>query len=234
MEWAIDWLCHLLRLRYFANYRRLCHPDFIFWSIFELSDWEPSQICDSLFFWQYPSLSCVHPSLSRTGFLLGFKRQCKNMVDADRRICSIIFLSALVGTLFSALVIGSKLLVLLCLMVQIPAYIWYCASYIPFARDCIKSCLKSIRDKLRWFSSDLIINNKRIKSFLLFHLRIFGLFDLLDPIIVFPSEMWFLTRFRTFTSSDHQIYQPVLHFLHHCTHPVFIITTLNKIYNSIT
>ena len=71
------------------------------------------------------------------------------MVDADRRICSIIFLSALVGTLFSALVIGSKLLVLLCLMVQIPAYIWYCASYIPFARDCIKSCLKSIRDKLR-------------------------------------------------------------------------------------
>lgn len=27
------------------------------------------------------------------------------------------------------------------LIIQIPAYIWYCASYIPFARGCIKSCL---------------------------------------------------------------------------------------------
>jgi len=55
----------------------------------------------------------------------------------------------LTGTLFFALVLHSKLLVLLCLMVQIPAYIWYCASYIPFARDCIKSCLMGIRDRFR-------------------------------------------------------------------------------------
>lgn len=71
------------------------------------------------------------------------------MVDPDRRICSAIFFCALLGTLVSALILGSKILVLLCLMVQIPAYIWYCASYIPFARDCIKSCLKSIRDRFR-------------------------------------------------------------------------------------
>lgn len=71
------------------------------------------------------------------------------MVDPERRVCSIIFACALTGTLVSALVFHSKLLVMLCLLVQIPAYIWYCASYIPFARDCIKSCLRGIRDKFR-------------------------------------------------------------------------------------
>ena len=59
-----------------------------------------------------------------------------------RRVASIIFLGALIGTLVSALVFESKLLVLAFLMIQIPAYIWYCASYIPFAQDCIKSCMK--------------------------------------------------------------------------------------------
>lgn len=85
----------------------------------------------------------------RTGFLLGFKKQFQNMVDKERRICSIIYVCALTGTLVSALVLHSKLLVLLCLIVQIPAYIWYCASYIPFARDCIKSCLRGISEKFR-------------------------------------------------------------------------------------
>lgn len=71
------------------------------------------------------------------------------MVDQDRRITTIIFVGALTGTLISALVFKSKILVLLFLLVQIPAYIWYCASYIPFARDCIKSCLKGVRDRFR-------------------------------------------------------------------------------------
>ncbi len=84
----------------------------------------------------------------RTGFLIGFKRQMKNMADKERRTTSIIFGVGLLGTLFSAIVIGSKLLVILFLLVQIPAYIWYCASYIPFARDCIKSCLSSCFKKV--------------------------------------------------------------------------------------
>jgi len=87
--------------------------------------------------------------LFRTGFLLGFKRQFQNMVDPERRICSLIFVSALCGTLVSALVFNSKLLVLLCLVFQIPSYIWYCASYIPFARDCIKSCLSGLTNRFR-------------------------------------------------------------------------------------
>lgn len=69
------------------------------------------------------------------------------MADLDRRITSIIFIGALLGTLFFALVFKSSILVILCLVIQIPAYIWYCATYIPFARDCIKACLRSVFNK---------------------------------------------------------------------------------------
>jgi hypothetical protein len=69
------------------------------------------------------------------------------MADKERRVTSILFVGGLLGTLFSAIVLGSKVLVILFLLVQIPAYIWYCASYIPFARDCIKSCLSSCYKK---------------------------------------------------------------------------------------
>jgi hypothetical protein len=69
------------------------------------------------------------------------------MIHLDRRIASIVFIGALVGTLIAALVFESKVLVLICICVQIPAYIWYCASYIPFARDCIRSCLRNCFNK---------------------------------------------------------------------------------------
>ena len=55
-----------------------------------------------------------------------------------------LFVGALIGTVVSAVVFESRLLVLVFLMVQIPAYIWYVASYIPFARDCIKNCLRGL------------------------------------------------------------------------------------------
>ena len=84
-----------------------------------------------------------------TGFLIGFGRQFRNMVDNERRITSALFIGALLGTLFSALVLESKIAVILCLVVQIPSYIWYCATYIPFARDCIKSCLRGCLNKLK-------------------------------------------------------------------------------------
>lgn len=71
------------------------------------------------------------------------------MVDEKRKMTSIIFGSALLGTLISALLFDSRLLVLACLLVQIPAYIWYCASYFPFAQDCIKSCLRGFTDRFR-------------------------------------------------------------------------------------
>ena len=76
----------------------------------------------------------------RTGFLVGFKKQWQNMIDKTRLYTSIVFLAALIMTLVSALIIQSGWLVLLFLIIQMCAYVWYVASYIPFARDCLRSC----------------------------------------------------------------------------------------------
>ena len=69
------------------------------------------------------------------------------MVDEKRKLTTIVFVSALFGTLISAILFDSRILVFLCLIVQIPSYIWYCASYFPFAQDCIKSCLKGMTSR---------------------------------------------------------------------------------------
>jgi len=79
--------------------------------------------------------------------LVGFKKQWQNMIDKSRLFTSIVFLAALIMTLVSALIIESGWLVLLFLIIQVCAYIWYAASYIPFARDCMKGCFS------RMFSS---------------------------------------------------------------------------------
>jgi hypothetical protein len=83
-------------------------------------------------------------SLCGTGFLMGFQAQLQRMLDEDRRLCSLVFLGALVATFVSAIFFHSALLVLLCLFVQIPAYIWYVASYIPYGRTCLKNCFESV------------------------------------------------------------------------------------------
>jgi hypothetical protein len=71
------------------------------------------------------------------------------MVDEKRRMTSIVFGCALMGTLISAIIFDSRLLVFCCLVVQIPSYIWYCASYFPFAQDCIRSCLRGLTERFR-------------------------------------------------------------------------------------
>jgi hypothetical protein len=69
------------------------------------------------------------------------------MKDKDRRVSAIIFLVSLIMIFVSAFTFKSKLLVLIFLIIQFCAYTWYAASYIPFARDCIKNCLKGITNK---------------------------------------------------------------------------------------
>lgn len=80
-------------------------------------------------------------SMAGSGFLIGFKRQCRMMFKPSRFITTIIFLSALVLTLVSALVLKSRLLTFIFMLVEIVAYIWYVISYLPFAqRLVIKFC----------------------------------------------------------------------------------------------
>lgn len=71
------------------------------------------------------------------------------MVEEKRRVTTIVFVSALFGTLISALLFNSGILVMLCLLVHIPAYIWYCASYFPFAQNCIMNAIQGCLDKFR-------------------------------------------------------------------------------------
>lgn len=121
---------------------RLCPRNTLLRSYLEHRNWQPSQVCHYLLPRKHLDSCCVCIFGVRTGFLIGFRKQIKNMADMDRRIASIVFIGALIGTLVAAIVFGSQLLVFLFLAVQIPAYIWYCASYIPFARSCIRSCLR--------------------------------------------------------------------------------------------
>jgi len=74
-------------------------------------------------------------ALCSTGFLVGPMRQLKMMLKPTRLIATIVYVAALVLTLVAAFVIGSSLLVLLAVIIQFCALVWYCLSYIPFARQ---------------------------------------------------------------------------------------------------
>lgn len=65
------------------------------------------------------------------------------MSDKERLVSSVVFAISLVMIFISAYVLKSKLLVLIFLIIEFCAYTWYVASYIPFARACIRSCINS-------------------------------------------------------------------------------------------
>jgi hypothetical protein len=82
-------------------------------------------------------------AISATGFLVGPLKQLKMMWKPSRIIASLLFIGAMVMTLVSAFVLGIEILVLLSVLVQFFALIWYCLSYIPYARSCVKTLFSS-------------------------------------------------------------------------------------------
>ena len=82
-------------------------------------------------------------SLLSTCFLVGPKRQLRNMTAATRWVAALIYLVAMAMTLVSCFVIKSGLIVLICIVVQFCAMAWYALSYIPYGRRIFKSCLRS-------------------------------------------------------------------------------------------
>eukprot|EP01102_Stenamoeba_stenopodia_P022263 TRINITY_DN9208_c0_g1_i2.p1 TRINITY_DN9208_c0_g1~~TRINITY_DN9208_c0_g1_i2.p1 ORF type:complete len:171 (+),score=20.58 TRINITY_DN9208_c0_g1_i2:177-689(+) len=80
-------------------------------------------------------------SLCGTGFIVGPLQQVKNMMQPTRIVCSIVFLVSIGLTLYCAIGLQNVPLVIICVLIQMVALIWYTASYIPFARDCIKNCI---------------------------------------------------------------------------------------------
>ena len=82
-------------------------------------------------------------SILATGFLIGFKRQLSTVCDENRRLASTIYLGAMVLTLFSSMILQNSLITLVAIGVQVVAFVWYSASYVPWGRDCLRSCFKN-------------------------------------------------------------------------------------------
>ena len=68
--------------------------------------------------------------------------QLKAMVDKKRLIATIFYILAIIGTIVSATVVKEAWLVIICIVVQFIALIFYCLSYIPFGNKAAASGLK--------------------------------------------------------------------------------------------
>lgn len=64
------------------------------------------------------------------------------MSDPTRKWTSLMYFGSMIGVLVSALILKIAVLVLVFLIVEVAAYLWYITSYIPYARDCIKNTMK--------------------------------------------------------------------------------------------
>jgi len=68
------------------------------------------------------------------------------MFKPVRAGATIIFLCALGLTLYCAIAIQQALPVILCMLVQLCAMIWYCASYVPYGQSCIRNVVGGLCD----------------------------------------------------------------------------------------
>lgn len=87
-------------------------------------------------------------SLMSSMFLSGPKRQLKSMFDEKRRITSTIYLVSLtcsIAICFIPIPTGPKIgLLVLLLLVQMLASLWYTLSYVPYGRASAKRMLRSV------------------------------------------------------------------------------------------
>ena len=83
-------------------------------------------------------------SIFGTFFLVGPKRQFKNMSNPYRRKATCIFLSSIVLTFISLYILHIKILTILFVIVQFCSYIYYIMSYIPYGQECLNSLARRI------------------------------------------------------------------------------------------
>ena len=83
-------------------------------------------------------------SIFGTFFLIGPQRQLKYMLDPIRKGASLIFIFSIILTIISIYLFKSKLLTILCVIIQFGAFIWYVMSYIPYGRDCLRTISQRI------------------------------------------------------------------------------------------
>jgi len=83
-------------------------------------------------------------SIGSTAFLIGPAKQLQNMTNPQRLGATIIYVIAMLLTLIVAFKRISAILCLVLIIVQMGALVWYCASYIPFARQLLSSGVNSL------------------------------------------------------------------------------------------
>lgn len=82
--------------------------------------------------------------LGSSFFLMGPWRQLQTMFASNRIITTLIYLGAMFGTLYCALILHSVFLSIFMIVIQMGATLWYCASYISFFQMCLRTTAGSI------------------------------------------------------------------------------------------
>ncbi|XP_021287359.1 vesicle transport protein SFT2B [Herrania umbratica] len=80
-------------------------------------------------------------AVGSTAFLMGPEQQLRMMFDSVRLYATAIYIGFVVLALICALWIQSEILTLLAIICEICALIWYCLSYIPFARRIVSDLM---------------------------------------------------------------------------------------------
>ena len=91
------------------------------------------------FAWKYSLGNCL--SLVSSAFLVGPRTQCQQMSSPLRLGASVAYVASISMTVVAALILQHALLTLFAMVLQFCALGWYCASYIPFGRMCITTCI---------------------------------------------------------------------------------------------
>ncbi|KAH7557787.1 hypothetical protein JRO89_XS11G0220300 [Xanthoceras sorbifolium] len=80
-------------------------------------------------------------AVGSTAFLIGPVQQINMMFDSARIYATAVYLGCVVIALICALLIHSKILTLIGIICEVLALIWYCLSYIPFARRIVSDLM---------------------------------------------------------------------------------------------
>lgn len=83
-------------------------------------------------------------SICGTGFLIGPKRQVRNMCKGSRQYATLLYFSMMLLTLVAAFMGWNPLAILIFCICQWCAMVWYIASYIPYGQKMITKCLGSL------------------------------------------------------------------------------------------
>jgi len=79
-----------------------------------------------------------------TFFLVGPMKQIRSMFHPSRFMSAMIYFGSIFATLYCALELQVTTLTILMIILQFGSAIWYGASYLPFAQDCLKSTARTV------------------------------------------------------------------------------------------